>query len=315
MLLGGVLTTWLGWRSVLLVNVPIALVALAGAVAFIDESTDPNASGRLDAVGAVTVTTALGAVIYALSEVSRLGWTSPTILATLAGGVALLIFFVGHENRTAEALLPPVLLRRLEASSAYLVAGWRSLFGIGVVFVLTLFLQDVRAFDPLQTGLLFTPMAVTSIVVAPISGRLTTRWGVRTTVVTGLVTMLAGLALTLQMAEHGSLVIIVVGMVVCEIGFMLSEVPTTVAAASALGRDRSGLAAGLLGTSQQLGHAVGLAAIATVIGIVVGGARDNTALVSGLKWGGVVAGAGAVCALATTLKWLPARVADDGTPH
>jgi EmrB/QacA subfamily drug resistance transporter len=311
MLLGGVLTTWLGWRSVLLVNVPISFVALAAALLLVDESTDPNASGHLDVVGAVTVTTGFGAIIYALSEVSRLGWTSPLVLSGLIGGGVLLVVFVRHELTTAEALLPPVLLRRLEASSAYLVAGCRSLFGIGVVFVLTLFMQDVRSLSPFQTGLLFTPMAVTSILVAPIAGRLTTRWGIRNTVIAGVLTMLSGMVLTLQMSESGTLAVIVAGMVVSETGFMLSEIPTTLAAAGALGRDRSGLAAGLLGTSQQLGHAVGLAAIATVMGIVVSGAGDETAVLDGLRWGVLVAGAGAICALLTTLKWLPARVVDE----
>jgi EmrB/QacA subfamily drug resistance transporter len=313
MLLGGILTNWLGWRSVLLVNVPIALVALPAALTLVDESTDPNASGDLDVVGAVTVTAGFGAIIYALSEVSQLGWTSPLILSALFGGGALLVVFVRHEIATPEPLLPPVLLQRLEASSAYLVAGWRSLFGIGVVFVLTLFMQDVRSLDPFQTGLLFTPMAVTSILVAPISGRLTTRWGIRTTVLAGVLIMLAGMVLTLQMSESGTLAVIVAGMVVSEIGFMLSEIPTTLAAANALGRERSGLAAGLLGTSQQLGHALGLAAIATVMGVVVGGAGDKTALVNALRWGVLVAGAGAICALVTALKWLPAHVDEGAT--
>jgi MFS family permease len=97
MLLGGVLTNWLGWRSVLLVNVPVALVALTGALAFVDESVDANASDELDVGGAAMVTGGLGAVIYALSEISRLGWTSPLILSALVGGGALLVVFVRHE--------------------------------------------------------------------------------------------------------------------------------------------------------------------------------------------------------------------------
>ena len=312
MLLGGTLTNWLGWRSVLLINVPIAFVAVAAAVPLLRESADTGASRELDVIGAVTATAGLAALIYVLSEGSRKGWASPSIVAGLFGGPMLLATFLIHESRTSAPLLPPSLLRRLETAAAYLVAGCRSMFGIGLIFVLTLFFQDARSFDPFRTGLLFTPMAITSIAVAPLSGRLTSRFGIRAVVIAGLLLMLAGMALTLQMSDSGTLAIVVGGMVVCEAGFMLSEVPTTVAAAAALGRARGGLAAGLLGTSQRLGHAAGLAAIGSVMGLVMGDVSSSSrmVLIDGLKWGMLVAGAGAVLALLVTLRWLPRRVPD-----
>jgi EmrB/QacA subfamily drug resistance transporter len=310
MLVGGVLTTWFGWRSVLLINVPIAIVTVALGQKLLEESRDPKSSGRLDAFGALTVTVGLGAMIYALSEGTRLGWSSLQTMGSLIGGTFLLAVFAVHERRTTEPLLPLSILRRPRSTAAYQIAAFRSMFGLGLIFTLTLFFQDVRSFNAFQTGLLFTPMAVVAVLVAPLAGHLSTRLGIRLTLVAGLLVMLVGAGLVLQISVDSSLIWVLTGMVVSESGFILSEVPTTIAGAAGLGKERGGLAAGLLGTSQQLGHALGLALIGTVISVVLGsaGTAQVELLTHALKWGLVVIVAAALVALVMTLRWLPSHI-------
>jgi len=267
MLVGGVLTTWFGWRSVLLINVPIAIVTVACGQKLLEESRDPRSSGRLDAFGALTVTVGLATMIYALSEGTRLGWSTLQTIGPLIAGSFMLAGFAVHERRTTEPLLPLSILRHPRLTAAYQIAAFRSMFGLGLIFTLTLFFQDVRSFNAFQTGLLFTPMAVIAILVAPLAGHLSTRLGIRLTLVAGLLVMLVGAGLVLQMSVESSLAWVLAGMVVSEIGFILSEVPTTIAGAAGLGQERGGLAAGLLGSGQQLGHALGLALIGTMMSV------------------------------------------------
>jgi MFS family permease len=223
----------------------------------------------------------------------------------------LLAAFIVHERRTSDPLLPLSILRRWRYTAAYQVASLRSMFGLGLIFALTLFFQDVRSFSPLQTGLLFTPMAVVAILVAPLAGRLSTRLGIRRTLVFGLLVMLVGVALVLRMSANGTLILILVGMVVSEFGFILSEVPTTIAGAAGLGRERGGLAAGLLGTGQQLGHALGLALIGSVMGAVLSEGSNASSLILALKWGLLVVVAADLVALVMTVIWLPDRISPE----
>jgi MFS family permease len=310
MLVGGVLTTWFGWRSVLLINVPIAIVTVVCGQKLLEESRDPRSSGRLDTFGALTVTLGLAAMMYALSEGTRLGWNSLQTFGSLIGGSFLLVGFAVHERRTTEPLLPPSILRRPRLTVAYQIAALRSMFGLGLIFTLTLFFQDVRSFNAFQTGLLFTPMAVIAILVAPLAGHLSTRLGIRLTMGVGLLVMLAGAGLVLQMSAESSLAWVLAGMVVSEIGFILSEVPTTIAGAAGLGQERGGLAAGLLGTGQQLGHALGLALIGTVMSVVLGSAGTThlELFTLALKWGIGVIVAADLIALVMTLRWVPSHI-------
>jgi hypothetical protein len=128
--------------------------------------------------------------------------------------------------------------------------------------------------------------------------------------VTGLLVMLVGASLVLQISVDSSLAWVLVGMIVYESGFILSEVPTTIAGAAALGKERGGLAAGLLGTSHQLGHALGLALIGTAMSMVLGtaGTTQVELLTHALKWGLVVIVAAALVALVMTLRWLPSHI-------
>ena len=286
---GGVITEFLGWRWVLLVNVPVALATVLPAPAVVPESRDDWAPQTLDVPGAATATLGLAALIYAVSEVPDSGWNSTVTLGFGALGVLLLILFVAAERRSAAPLAPLWVFRKPAVAVPNLVIMLQSMIGISWLFVLTLYFQDVLGLTPLQTGILFVPMTLASVVAAPVAGRLATRLGVKATAVIGLTLVAAGLLLMSGMSASGELVVVLSGMVVGEIGFMLSSIPLTIAASGSVGEDRRGLAAGVLNTSVQLGNAFGLGIIATVAAAATaalgGEAAGAEAAVGGFRWG------------------------------
>src|ERR671912_2502764 len=286
---GGVITEFLGWRWVLFVNVPVALAALLPVPTAIPESRNERAPRSLDLVGALTTTSGLALLIYAISEVPESGWTSPWTLGFGTLGALLMICFVVAEHRSPAPLVPPGVLRRRAVAVPNAAIFLQSMVGIAWLYVLTLYLQDVLGHGALTAGLLFIPMTLASVVAAPVAGRLATRVGVRTTASSGLTLVAGGLLLMTLMSVGGGLIFVLLGMVIGEGGFMLSNVPLTIVGSGSAGEDERGLAAGLLNTSMQLGNAWGLGVVATVVAGVsaaLGGeVGDSEALVGGLRWG------------------------------
>ena len=287
MVLGGVITEFLGWRWVLFVNVPVALAVLSLAPVVIRESKDDRAPCTLDLAGAATATLGLAAMIYAVSEAPYNGWVSPTTICTAASGTVLLGVFVTVERRAAEPLAPlPILGRRGVAVTNSAVV-LKSMVGASQLFVLTLYFQDALGYTPLQAGLLFVPMTAASVVASPLAGQLTSRLGERRTAAWGFAITAAGLVMVAScLSSEGGLVAVLFGMVVAEAGFMIANVPLTIAATGEVGDDERGLASGVLSTSTEFGNALGWAAVAAVIAAVAeSGPGGEDALLSGLRWG------------------------------
>jgi len=181
MVLGGVITEFLGWRWVLFVNVPVALAVLSLVPVVIRESKDDRSPRTLDLAGAATATLGLAAMIYAVSEAPYNGWVSPTTICTAASGTVLLGVFVAVERRAAEPLAPlPILSQRgVAVTNAAVVL--KSMVGAAQLYVLTLYFQDALGYTPLQAGLLFVPMTAASVVASPLAGQLTSRLGEKRT--------------------------------------------------------------------------------------------------------------------------------------
>ena len=306
---GGVITEFLGWRWVFFVNVPVALAALLPAPAAVPESRDEGAPRALDPIGALTVTSGLASLIYAISEVPEGGWTSPTTLGFGALGVVLLTLFVVAERRFSAPLVPLRVFGERAVVAPNVALFFQSMVGIAWLYVLTLYFQEVLGHDPLAAGLLFLPMTLAAVVAASAAGRLATRLGLRITASSGLALVAAGLLLMTRLSESGGLLFVISGMVVGEVGFMLSNVPLTIAGSGGAGEDDRGLAAGLLNTSIQLGNAWGLGVVATVVAAVAtalgGEALGTEALVGGLRWGLLACAGFAIMALPIVLLGLP----------
>ncbi len=305
---GGIITELLGWRWVLFVNVPVALAALLPTPAAVPESRDEGAPRSLDLAGALTATSGLASLIYAVSEVPQSGWASPATLGFGTLGALLLCGFVLAERRTSAPLVPLRVFRERAVVAPNGAIALQSMVGIAWLYVLTLHFQEALGHGPLTAGLLFLPMTLTSVVAAPTAGRLATKLGVRTTAALGLVLLAAGLLLMSRMPSDGGLVLVLCGMVVGETGFVLSNVPLTIAGAEGTGEDERGLAAGLLNTSIQLGNAWGLGVVATVVAAVttvLGGEEVGAgALDVGLRWGLLTCVGFAVLALPIVLLFL-----------
>jgi EmrB/QacA subfamily drug resistance transporter len=311
---GGVITEYLGWRWVLFVNVPVALATFVTAPAALPESRNERAPPRsLDLAGALTATSGLGLLIYAISEVPKNGWTSIATLGFGTLGTLFMACFVAAERHSSAPLVPLGVLRKPAVVVPNAAIFLQSMVGIAWLYVLTLYLQEVLGHGALRAGLLFIPMTLASVVAAPLAGRLATRLGVRTTASWGLALVAVGLLLMTLMSVSGGLAFVLLGMVIGEGGFMLSNVPLTIVGSGSAGEDERGLAAGLLNTSMQLGNAWGLGVVATVVAaasVALGGeAGGSEALVGGLRWGLYACVGFAVLALPVVLMGLPRSAA------
>jgi EmrB/QacA subfamily drug resistance transporter len=306
---GGVITEYLGWRWVLFVNVPVALVALVPSPAVLPESRNERVPRSLDLAGALTATLGLGLLIYAISEVPENGWTSTATLGFATLGALFIACFVVAERLSSAPLVPLGVLKNPAVVVPNTAIFLQSMVGIAWLYVLTLYLQEVLGHGALTAGLLFIPMTLASVFAAPVAGRLATRLGVRTTAASGLALVAVGLLLMTPMSVGGGLRFVLLGMVIGEGGFMLSNVPLTIVGSGSAGEDERGLAAGLLNTSMQLGSAWGLGVVATVVAGVsaaLGGeAGGSEALVGGLRWGLYACVGFAVLALPVVLMGLP----------
>jgi EmrB/QacA subfamily drug resistance transporter len=285
MVLGGVVTEFLGWRWVLFVNVPVALAVLSLAPIVIHESKDEATPCTLDLAGATTATLGLAALIYAVYEAPKDGWASPATLGTAGLGAVFLGAFVAAERRASTPLVPLAVLYRRAVAVPNAAVVLKSMVGAAQLYVLTLYFQDALGRTPLEAGLLFIPMTLASVVASPVAGRLTTRLGARQTAAWGFAMSGAGLVLVAWLMPHkGALVAVLFGMAVAEAGFVTASVPLTVAATDGVGDDERGLASGVLSTATELGNALGWAAVGAVIATATA-ASGADALLGSLLWG------------------------------
>jgi EmrB/QacA subfamily drug resistance transporter len=269
---GGAITAAWGWRWIFFVNVPVALPALLCSRRLLNESREPAHRG-LDLAGAASVTAGLVLLIFAMTSAPSSGWSSPGVIVTMILGVACLVAFVAVERRHPAPLMPPDVVARLPVLVPNGALALESMVGISWLYLLTLYFQEVRGEDAQRTGLLFVPMTLASVAAAAVAGRAAVTFGLRRTAMAGLGLVLAGLlAMAGGMSSGSTALLVVVGMVVGEGGFMLANVPLTIAGTSSIENRRAGLAAGLLNTSIQLGSAVGLAVVAVVVALASQGA-------------------------------------------
>ncbi|MEU0938583.1 MFS transporter [Embleya sp. NPDC005971] len=268
--LGGVLTQWLGWRWVFLVNVPLGIAAVLvtpGVLA-------PSAGGtggrrRLDVVGAALVTAGSAAVVFAVMRSESAAWASPSVWPVLTGGLLVLGLFVVHQGRwAADALLPPGLFRLRSVRSANAVMFLLTLGFVATLILLSFDLQYVHGYAPLRAGAGFLPIGLGMMIGARTAGPLSLRLGPR-----GAVALycalgalgLAGLAAGATTGPDGPYwSTIAIPGALFGIGTAAAFTPITLAATAGVPPARGGVAAGLLNTVRQVGGAVGLAVLSTV---------------------------------------------------
>ncbi len=264
-LLGGVLTEYVGWEWVLWVNVPIGIIAALLAPRLIAESRSESETRAFDFAGATTITAALAILVYGLVEAPDAGWGSAQTIALLAGSVVLLAAFVAIERRSASPLVPFSIfrLRTLTGANVVGVLTGASLFSM--FFFISLYMQNVLGYSAIKAGLSYLPLAVTIILAAGIASQLVTRVGFKPILAGGMFLIAAGLFWFGQISPDGSFVTDILGpSLLAAVGLGFAFVPQTIAAVSGVEEREAGLASGLINTSQQVGGALGLAVLSTV---------------------------------------------------
>ncbi|CAM5428696.1 MFS transporter [Streptomyces tanashiensis] len=302
---GGLLVDLLSWRWVLLVNVPIGVLVLAGAVLWLRESR-AAAGRRLDLPGAVLVTAGLATLAYGIVQTEEAGWTDPATLLTLLGGLALLAVFVTVEARTAAPLMPLKLFRTRAVSAAnvgILLCGSSS---FGMWFFMTTYAQSVLGHTPLQAGLALVPSSLSVIVGSKLAPRLMPAVGARNLAVTGALIGAAGFAWQSTMTADGSFLTTILGPgILMMAGIGLATTPLATLATSSAAPGDAGLVSGLVNTSRTMGGALGLATLTTLATAVTGPTATPAALTSGYAAAFRVSTAILVGAALLMLVWLP----------
>jgi EmrB/QacA subfamily drug resistance transporter len=264
-LAGGVITQTLGWRWILLINIPIGIGAALVASAAVAERRRADA-GSFDLAGALSITGGLLALVYGIVSAGADGWGSVEALGPIALGLALLAAFVVIEARFAAAPLVPLRafsIRLLRISNLIVLAFSAALFPMW--YFLSLYLQLVLHMTPIGAGLAFLPMALTIMVCATRAGRLVGRYGAGPVLGVGLTLMAAGLALFARISVDGGYGqdLLLPGLL-ASIGVGLAFVPATIAATAGVAPSEAGLASGLVNTSRQMGGALGLALLTSL---------------------------------------------------
>ncbi len=308
--LGGILTEFVGWRSVFLVNPPV-IVVLVIAIRRVLPTETRRAGARLDVAGAVLATSSIALLIFGLSQGQQHGFTNAAAVSALVLAVVLGVTFVVVEKRTKAPMVPlPVLAdpARRAALSTMLLLG---AVVAGYVYFTSLYLQDVLHFSPLQTGLALIPatgtVMVTSIV---ITRRVLPRLGVRTVLLGGLSIIGIGQLWLCTISDTGSYQLNVLGGIMLTAFGMGLVFPTaSVAVTSGIGPSERGLAGGLFVTAQQVGQAIGLAALATIAAAQTSAHQGS--LVSGYKASFLVAVGIVVVALLIVVVQMRAHAASE----
>jgi EmrB/QacA subfamily drug resistance transporter len=301
-LLGGVLTDGLGWEWVLWVNVPIGVIAAAVAPVLLAESRAIGERRHFDVTGAITITAGLSLLVYALVDANNAGWGSARTIVLFVVAVVLLAGFVATERRAVAPLVPFSIfrLRTLTGANVVGVLIGASLFSM--FFFISLYMQQVLGYSAIKAGLSYLPLAVSIIISAGIASQLVTTVGFKRVLAIGLALIAVALVWFSQISVDGSFVSDILGpSLLAAVGLGFSFVSSTIAAVSGVSEDDSGLASGLINTTQQVGGALGLAILSAISISVIGQSHSPAVLTDGFG-DAFLAGAGfAVIGLVATL--------------
>jgi EmrB/QacA subfamily drug resistance transporter len=305
-LMGGILTDALSWEWIFFVNIPVGILAFALTPLLLTESRDAHVR-RFDVPGAVLVTGGLSSLVYAITQAGQDGWFAGETLAFFAAALALLAGFVAWEVRHSEPLMRFGILRLRTVSGANVAGFIMGTAMFAMFLMLTLYMQQVLGYSAMKTGVAYLAVAGTAIVWSAVAAQLVTRVGVKPVLVFGMTALTAGLVYFTQVSVGGSYVgDLLPGFLLIAVGIGFSFVPISIAALAGVQNAEAGLASGLINTSQQIGGALGIAALSTIAtsttdDAVAAGTALPSALVDGFTTaflaGVAIAGLGIIAAL------------------
>jgi EmrB/QacA subfamily drug resistance transporter len=305
-LLGGVLTDALSWEWIFFVNVPVGSVAFLLTPLLLSESRDARVRS-FDVPGAVLVTGGLSSLVYAITQAGQGGWLAGGTIAFVAAALVLLGGFVAWERRHAEPLMRFGLLRTRTVTGANVAGFIMGTAMFSMFLMLTLYMQQVLGYSAMKTGVAYLAVAGTAILWSAVAAQLVTRVGVKPVLVAGMVALTAGLVYFTQVSVGGTYASdLLPGFLLIGFGIGFAFVPISIAALAGVEAAEAGLASGLINTSQQIGGALGIAALSTIATSHTGdklaaGVAPAAALVDGFTAaflaGAGIAAAGVVAAL------------------
>jgi len=262
-LVGGAITSGIGWRWIFFVNVPVGVVAVIITLTQIEESKDPN-ERRIDWIGFVSFSGSLFMLVFALIRGNDDGWSSPLIVGLLAGAVILMTVFLVAEWKQADPMLDLTLFKRPAMCGVSLAAFTLAASIFALFLYLTLYIQDDLGYGPLAAGVRFLPLTVLAFIVAPFAGKLTVRIHARYLLGTGLLLISAGcLAMGFTHADS-TWTVLLPGFVLAGVGIGTINPVLASSAISVVPPQRSGMASGANSTFRQVGIATGIAGLGSV---------------------------------------------------
>lgn len=270
LLLGGVLTSYVGWEATFLVNVPISLLAVILAPFVLTESKAPAGAKHYDAAGTLSVTAGLLSVVYYLIQAPVEGWVSASVLPFALTGVLLLAAFIAIEKRTKEPLISFRMFRNRNLTGAALTAFLFSASFGSLYYFLTLYTQDVLHYSAIQSGFSFLPLTLSAFVGAKLINTMLTKVGVAGTIAAGMGLGAAGFLILTGLSASGSAWSIIPGTVIIGIGQALVFTTMFIAGSAGIEPKEQGVASALISTGQQIGGAIGLAVIMAIISASLG---------------------------------------------
>ncbi len=290
LLAGGLTTRYLGWEYIFFLNVPIGVTALALAPRVVPESRLGFARRRYDPFGAVSITAALVAFVFAISQAPQVGWAAPQTVALLAAAGALFLGFLVLETRVEAPLLPLRLFRISTVAGSNAVGCLLGGSFFGFIFIGTLYMQQVLGYSALKTGIAWLTASVTSVAFAGLSQALVTRTSAKVVMAFGMALIGAGVLWATQISTNGNFWSDLAGpFFIAGIGTAFAFIPVSIGALAGVDKNDAGIASGLLNTSQQLGGAIGVAVASSVAAshfrtLAHEGYTASSALTGGFQW-------------------------------
>lgn len=266
---GGILVSEVGWRSVFWVNVPVGVAMLVAARSFVPESKAPRPRA-LDVPGQILMIVFLGSLTYAVIEGPAFGWGSARILALFAVAAAALLAFVVAERRHPEPLLEPRFFSSPPFTGANVVAVLAYLVLAGFLFLITLYLQQVHGFSPLVAGLSLLPATAMMAIGGPVAGRIVARHGPRVPLVLSGLLVAAGALVLTGLTSETSYAVLALAFVLLGAGQGLVNPPITITGVSGMPPTQAGVASAVISSSRQFGNVLGVAVMGAMLGGVTG---------------------------------------------
>jgi EmrB/QacA subfamily drug resistance transporter len=264
-LLGGFLTSSLAWSWIFFINVPVGVALVAVSPLLLRESRAELGHRHFDFAGAITVTSGLMLLVYAMTRATEIGWSAAETIGLLAGSAALILSFVAIELRSAAPLLPMRIFRLRSLTGANVTSFLVGTALFSQFFLGTLYMQQVLHYSAMKTGVAYLPLTLTIIALAGVAQNLVTRVGVRRVLPVGLVLATGALVLLAQLPADGKYFFdIFPAFLLSAVGLAFTFIPLTIAALMGVQESDAGVASGLFNTTQQIGGAIGLAAASTI---------------------------------------------------